>query len=559
MTHRPLTLAAALLFLVAASLPALAGRYEQHTAKARQGPHLQPAGATYFGGEGDEEFVDVGVQEDGTIVAFGNAWGPEFPASPQPTVIGQGEPMDIPVKVSRGDMERANPGTTGMIVFYNSDLTKIERVTRLGWGTAGIEAGRVAPDGTLIVTGRSTQRLRDLAATAPIHNMLPQPGEAEPKDDGKKKKKKRASQFGPFEYGGATTTGDTYVMALDPSGKSIKWVWVFEGFRDPPSQLTVDTRGDVYVETFGLKRISADGKTIEEITEKETKVKAVDPQTGGFVIAGDQLTHTGREPWRKPYFHYHAPDGERQWSMWGWDEKMIGTDKYRLVSDSSVRDVVFEPLQKARSGEGESGRTVLVAGWSDGGNSVFKRQPTDIDRGAPEPDFISSVWGMKSASSIAYIMRINLDTKEQLASTYWVGFLPDHYQDKKFRGAPNGASISHIALLDNDAVGIVGGAATGMIQTPNAFVDMKGWTEKYGGSYVAVFDNTLGHLFFASYLPGCEEPNLTAVDGGVVVVSRSEGTDGKEPAHTTPISEDAPQKEIGGGWDAHILLLKFPK
>ncbi len=554
MPHRP----ARSFLAVAASLllasPLLAGRYEQHTGKAKEGPHLQPAAATYFGGEGAEEFVAAGVLPDGTVVAFGNSWGPPFPSSPKPTVLGEGEPVGVPAQISRSRMERTNPGTTGMIVFYNADLSKVLRVTRLGWGTAGIEAATVSADGkTLIVTGRSTQRLRDLAQTLKVHHTLPQPAQDEPADG--KKKRGRGPAFGAYQFEGVESTGDTYVMGLDPTGTTIQWLWTFEGYRDPPQNIWTDTMGNIYVETFGLKRISADGSKLEEVTDKNTRVQAVDPQTGGFVVGGDRNTHTGREPWRQPYLYYFGSDGQKQWTMWEWNAKLIGSDKYRLVSDSSVRDVVFEAPGTSTKGD----HTMLIAGWSDGGNSVFKRQPTELDQSAPDPGFISSVWGMKNANSIAYIMRIDADSKQQLASTYWVSFIPETFADSRVRNAPNHASISHIALLEDDHVGITGGAATGLIQTPNAFVSLPNYTEKYGGSFIAVFDKTLDHLGFSSYLPGCQEPNLCAVPGGVIVVSRSEGSDGKEKPHPTPVTDEAPQGTFGGQWDAHILLLKFPQ
>src|SRR6185295_19877728 len=65
------------------------GRYEGYTDRAAQGPKMKLVAATYFGGEGLEEFIAARILPDGTILAFGNAWGPEFPGAP--LVLGKGE------------------------------------------------------------------------------------------------------------------------------------------------------------------------------------------------------------------------------------------------------------------------------------------------------------------------------------------------------------------------------------------------------------------------------------------------------------------------------------
>jgi hypothetical protein len=67
-----------------------AGSYETFTRKAAQGPKAKVIAAVSFGAEGNSEFVAAGELPDGSIVAFGNAWGPKFPAAPPPLVLGRG-------------------------------------------------------------------------------------------------------------------------------------------------------------------------------------------------------------------------------------------------------------------------------------------------------------------------------------------------------------------------------------------------------------------------------------------------------------------------------------
>jgi hypothetical protein len=51
---------------------------------------MQVRAATFFGSESPESFVDVVEISDGSVVAVGNAYGPAFPNSPKPVVLGEG-------------------------------------------------------------------------------------------------------------------------------------------------------------------------------------------------------------------------------------------------------------------------------------------------------------------------------------------------------------------------------------------------------------------------------------------------------------------------------------
>jgi hypothetical protein len=142
---------------------AAAGRFEEFTKKAAGGPGLKTLAATYFGGADNEEFVDAAGQSDGTVVAFGNAWGPTFPAAPAPTVLGKGKRYDCPETITdkkgRSVYDAANPNIAGMIVRYSGDLQKVLGVTRFDWGVASIETGMAAGDGSLFIAGRCTEAM----------------------------------------------------------------------------------------------------------------------------------------------------------------------------------------------------------------------------------------------------------------------------------------------------------------------------------------------------------------------------------------------------------------
>lgn len=567
---QPLRLPIVFIAFLSLVVPVSAGRYEQHTQKAAQGPHAQPVAATFFGGPGYEEFVAVDALPDGRIIAFGNAGGPTFPDTPKPTVLGKGEHRGLEAmsrdkrgkELARGD----NPDLAGFMVWYSPDLKRVERVVRFDWGVGTINAAGVMPGGKeIIIAGRATQAMRELGATAAVRNDLEHPAEERPEDP--KKAKRWKPRYGSYTYEGVELPGDVYVASLSPDGSKLNWIWVLQGLREPPQQLWLgqgERAGDVWFQTDGLKHITAGGKSIQTLAENakggkddNVGIRAVNPRTGEFVYAGDRNTHTGREPWRQPFLVQYDARGNEETRLWGWDSKLIGTDKYRLVSDSSIRDGVYD-FSKVGDGGGSEGGTadLILAGWSDGGNSVFKRMPKDLDKAAPDPAFIESVWGMKSANSIAYLLRLDGKTLEQQGSTYWVGFIPETFDDRRVRGAPNGAGIGDMTVLGGGAVAITGGAATGLIQTPNAFVQPpKG--PKYGGAFATLFSPQFDRLLFSSYLPGSDDARVARVPGGAVVVSRTTGDDGRDPATPSP-TLDAVQPTFGGGSDGHIVLIKLP-
>jgi hypothetical protein len=341
-----------------------------------------------------------------------------------------------------------------------------------------------------------------------------------------------------------------YVARLAADLRRLEWVWLLKGHRTPPQQLWQDRAGSVYFQVHGLTKISADGRALKKITRTgsggRVGVRAVDPRDGSFYYGGDNNTRTGREPWRRPYLYKCDPAGKRLWGIWGWDPRRVGSDRYRLVSDSSPRCGLV-----ARNGD------LVIGGWSDGGNSVFSREPGDLDRPHGLKGFGMTAWGMKGANSLGWLMRIDPAARRMRAFSLWVGYIPMDFKTPRYRGAPNGCSIRQFAELADGSLALVGGAGTGLIQTPNAFYKYAGDGEKHGGSYVAVFSGDFAGLRFSSYLPGCDDVSLAATRKGLVVVSRSSRIGGYVHMGSSPTIHAA-QKHFGGAWDGHILLLESP-
>jgi hypothetical protein len=531
------TLAVAAILLVAA--PASAGRFEEFTAKAAQGEKLKTVAATYFGGPGIEEFVAAEGLPDGSIVAFGNAWGPEFPAEPAPVVLGKGERYAIADtrvdKKGKKEVPANNPNIAGMIVRYAAGLKKVEQVVRFDWGVAAISAGTVAPDGGLVIAGRCTPHFADLAKQAAASAIDPLTIPEDARKD-----------LGPTEYEGVKLPGDVYVAKLAPDAKSFLWVHVLQGHRTPPARLFLDDKGNVTFECVTISRISADGKELKALTGRQTggdrsKLLAVNPKDGTFLYGGDYNTKTGREPWRDPFLDAYDAAGTKLWRLWGLDPKLIGSDKYRLVADSAARAATFSP-------QGD----IVLAGWSDGGNSVFTRKVKDLDATFKAPGVGMTSWGMRGANSIAWLMRFDTKDFEFQAQTVWVAYLP---QGGDKGGAPNFARVNQVLMMPDESVAFRGAAATALVQTPGAWFKPPADGTGYGGDYVAVFSKDLTDLRFSSLVPGCKVQGIGLTKGGLVVASRS---DGKEQSGNAPPLVAPAQAEFGGKYDGHLILLEAP-
>lgn len=545
---------AAVLLLGAVAAPTGAqdrreGRYEQFTRRVAEGPKMKAVAATFFGGPGIEEFIAVRSLPDGTIAAFGNAWGPEFPGTSR--VLGRGRHRGLPAMMP-GDkghpgLRPENPDIAGMIVLYRADLSAVTGVFRFDWGVASLTAGEVSRDGkSLILAGRCTAAFRELAGgirTVPLPSV-PETSSGKPL---------LSKEWGPYAYEGVSCPGDVFLMRLSLRGE-VEWAWIFEGHRVPPEQIWVANDGSVFADVRGLQRISPDGREVRKICSltlsRTAKYLAVDPTDGGFYYGGDRNTHTGKEPWRQPYLYRFDASGNRVWKLWEWPPKSLRdgmADGYDgLVADSSPRTADL-----SSSGD------LWVGGWSDGGNSVFSFQPTDASKPVPKAPLEMSCWGMKGANSIAHVMRIDPRTPQVLAHAHWVAYVPMNFQEERMRGAPNGARIRQLKAHPSGALGLVGGAASVLVQTPNAFYRYPGDGRGYGGECVVVYDGALSNFLFSSYLPGCENLSLWPTARGFAVVSRSKGDDGQKEPTSSPVIQ-ALQTEKKGAYDAHILLLELP-
>jgi len=251
-----------LVMLLLCAPSASAGRYEQLTNWAKQGPKLEPVAATYFGGEGVEEFVAVHGLADGRVVAFGNSWGPGFPDTPRPTVLGSGQRAGLDPAAQDGKgrerVDELSPDRTGFVVFYAPKLARIESVVRFDWGIGSITAAAVAEDGSIYLAGNSSPMFDKLAKPKSIQ---PDPAVFEPPTDKKQLRRwqRTGPNWGPVKHRGVNLAGNVYVAKLSPDAKRFEWAWVLAGFRDAPDRLWLGDNGDVTFSCRGVQRISNNG------------------------------------------------------------------------------------------------------------------------------------------------------------------------------------------------------------------------------------------------------------------------------------------------------------
>jgi hypothetical protein len=519
---------------------ALAGRYEDFCKKAQTnpGPPVQTVAATFLGSAGDEIFVGGGIQRDGSVVLVGQAVGPEFLSAPGAKVAVWGPDQSGNRDAIKPDKHGQVSGevvadprramSAGFVVRMSGDLQKVLSVGRFGFGVASAASGAVGPDGAVYVSGRCDFKVLQQLA----------------KGGGQLASTDLAGAPNPKEKPAALP--DAYVAKVAADGTKLEWVHVLRNATGQTGRLFV-TDKHLVVDAGGLRAISLDGRQCVDLKvpgADRTVGVYVDPKTGTVLRGGDRNTNTGREPYRNPFLTIYDAKGNRGETLWNWDSKVVGSDKYRLVSDSSPRVQTIDP-------DGN----IVIAGWSDGGNTVFNRQPKDLDatHEKVKGTFIDSAWGM-NVGSLATILVIDPKTYAVKAGTLWTSFVPD---DKDTFGnkvnKPNNASVTSMAYLPDGSLAISGNAATGITETADAWFRYLG-KGRFGGAYFTVFTPDFRQLRFSSYMPGCEDPIVvTAGDTLLLIGGAKLDEDNKFEG---PLVQPVQPKHAGGRYDGHVVLMK---
>lgn len=232
-----------------------------------------------------------------------------------------------------------------------------------------------------------------------------------------------------------------------------------------------------------------DGSVSRVVTSGSSKgAKAINPVDWTVATGWDSNTKTGREPWRKPSLRLQfAPETKREdMLLFPWDPKVIGSDKYRLVPDSSIRLIYFDDAGQMH-----------VVGWSDGGNTVFERQPLDLDQGVPKGGLGFSAWGA-GAGSFAHLLTIRTDSFATTSKTLWSGYLTG-------KNKPAGGSVEQLTVATDGSLLFTGEMGYGLIQTGDNLSPEQG---NAGGPYVTVLEPDLSSIRFSSAFLGAGKVRL---------------------------------------------------
>ncbi len=483
--------------------------------------------ASCFGGSSVEEFVDAAFLSDGTIVLLGNAWGVEFPKVDKLAVVGKDNPTDVQALLvdekGRKRINYDNPNISAFLLWLSRDGGRIIRAIRFGWGNADGAYIATSWDNAIYISGRCTENFKQwLRASGIPHGIIAPP------DEGRGK--------------------DLYLACLSGNGQ-LQWVLIFEraeGGIGPEDRVggRVGVRcypmrgGELILYAYNRIYVVDKKGKLTEVCRTSGVLLAVDEGRRLAFLAGDRNTHTGREPWRQPFCYVISIDGGAEVKrLWTWEPKVVGEDRYRLVSDSG-----FSAMIVTRGGD------LVAAGWSDGGNSIFLRQPTNLDEGV-KYGFIDSLWGAR-VGKFGWLMRVDLNSWRFKAGTNWCAFLTS-------QNRPNSASINDLCELDDGRIAFIGGAAHNVIETPDA------WDGNYlrggSGDHFGIFSDDFKDLLFCSRMPDCELMSLASNGSMVIVAGRTFGEGSgchcKTCGQTTLLIRNPLQEKFGGAVDAYFALI----
>ena len=533
---------AALFALLVPAIAAAATRFDEFTAKnASPQEPVKVLHAGLLGGAGTEWLAGGGIQPDGTVVLAGTSLGPVLALGLKETVLGVDAAISAPEREpkldGKGKPESNKDGTpklrpfswnhphaTAFIVRLAPDLKTVKSVTRFGWKTAGLTSAVIAPDGTIYIAGPATEAI---AGVAPRHEELPLPA-------------KEMTQGGCVH---------TYVARLSSDGAKVEWLREVRGNSSAP-RLSFDAGGRLIFQGPDFRVLDTAGRQITAVPRPgDSGFFDMNPQNGTVARGGEHHWPTGREPWRCPTLDIFKADGSHLYQFYDWGGPLVGLDSFRLVSDTAIRGIAYDA----------AGDLVFHA-WSDGGNSVALREPTDLRADANMGGLGFSAWGA-GVLSLAYVVRLDSKSWKVIGGTPWMAYMKD-------KNKPSSARIHSLAAA-NDAILFAGGSSLGLIQTGDAI----GGGEP-GGEFVAVLNRDASALRFSSAMPACAQAvvNDSSADGarwGIVtgrlhgkpvalfLGSAAEKSDGSDPRSSPAVN--ARQTAFGGGLDGYFVLIDLSK
>lgn len=488
------------------------GRYVQYSRSGRGDEgRVQLLAATFFGGEGRERFDAGGFMKDGTIALAASVSTLDFLTGTPVRALGEDLALDsIPFYYHR----------TPVLVLYSPDLSELREVVRFPWGVGEAANVLFGEDDAIYMTVRPGPR------TEPFFQSL-------------SRRQVTGDPLGGHPH--------TYLLKIAPDLQGIEWAIKFENLSVSmsfyPGNRILARSGSfsrfIDKSTGGL----SEGPVVNRVGSGTLHDQFIHPETGAFYLGGESHSGTGLEPWRNPWLQKYSPDGEIVWTAYDWTGPVVGVSFFRLVSDSAVRQIRL----------GEDGN-LLFRGWSDGGNSVFTRQPYDLRESVPMGGWCASIWGA-NVLSVSYLVRMNPETQEVYGVTRYNSYLPT-------RNQPNSISLNEFTTTASGDVLVTGRSAFGFVETWDAWVTP--WIKEHrtdefasakGGSFLTVFQPDMRGARLATILPGVNNQKF-ATRGDLVLLFGDAAPSSRFYGREYPTLLKNPLQEFGGGQhDAYVMLI----
>ena len=467
---------------------------QKRGAKALAGGNMQYWGArsdqakvmtaSFLGGPGTEFLCAAGFKSDGSIVLAGNINGGQFElpgakpvvlgrdgSAPGPAEFGPTNDKALQDRESKNELPNwMRPDTTGFLLFCDPELKTITKAVRLPWTAAAITSMVIGGDGSIYIAGAPGDGFANLGGT---QTALSIPADATRKGGHAKR---------------------SFIAKLDPDASKVLWAYHGEGLTDAP-WIKLTEKGDVYFGAQDLRVFSPAGtQTGQMVVPGGVRDNtSVNPKNGMIARCGDQNTGTGREPWRMPFLDLLKPNGDLFLQLYRWSPRYVVLDSSRLVSDTEVKTVTHD----------HDGNMLLTC-WSDGGNSVANREPTDIRRSPPNQGVGMNAAGA-NATSLGYLVKLDAEDHQIIGWTMWVS---------KYAGAANGAKFDRVGEGGDGSVLFSGGSAWGLVQTANKLAN-----GEPAGTFIAVLSPDMTGVRFSSAVPGMGLARIGNEDSRVAMAS----------------------------------------
>lgn len=488
------------------------GRYVQYSrsGKGDEG-RVRLEGATFFGGDGRERFDAGGFMRDGTIAMAASLSNLDFLEDVSVRGLGRDPDLEEVPRYYR---------RTPVLVIYTPDLRRIREVVRFPWGVGSASHILFGEDDAIHLLVRPGPHTETFFQSLPQKQVVGDPLGGQP---------------------------HSYLFRVAPDRSGIDWGVKFENLSISPSPYPGNR---LLLRSGSFSRLldqrtgrMEEGPVVQRVGGGRLHDQFVHPETGAFFMGGENHSGTGLEPWRSPWLRKYSPDGKIEWTAYDWTGPVVGVAFLRLVSDSAVMGV-------SMGGDGN----LLLRGWSDGGNSVFTRQPYDLREPVPMGGWCASIWGA-SVLSVPYLIRMDPDTQEVYGVTRYNSYLPT-------KNKPNSITIRDVTTTAGGDVVLTGQSAFGFVETHDAWVTP--WIHEYrenefatakGGTFFTVFTPDMKRARLATLLPGVHHPQF-ATRGDRVLLFGEAAPSSNSYGREYPTLLENPLQDFGGGsHDAYVMLI----